>query len=418
MDDRTAIAWLHRRVGFGLAPGELDELEALGVDATLDRLLDPDAAGVPAEPSPFEGLPFDRQDPLPSIRAAIERWFDRMVTTRRPLVEWMAWYWHGHLTTSVATVRFAPLVADQIDLYRTAGLGDLPSLLRSVTVDPAMLLYLDGNTSTGASPNENYGRELLELFALGVGAFTEDDVRAAARALTGWTVERRTGQARFVPARHDDTPQQLLGRQVHDVDTVIAAVTEHPACAPFVAGRLARAILGDVDAGLVDRLARDFVDADLRLAPLVRAILEAGLDGAGGAVLGAPVPWAAAARRATGAAPDVAVLGRLLDSAGQVPMRPPNVAGWPGGPAWLAASTVVARFNLALAVSFTAPAEGVARQAARRADAGALADALGRPEGLSADTVAALRAAPAGAGRAGGVERLALALASPDLAVI
>lgn len=418
MDDRTAIAWLHRRVGFGLAPGELDELEALGVDATLDRLLDPDAAGVPAEPSPFADLPFERRNPLPSIRAAVERWFDRMVATRRPLVEWMAWYWHGHLTTSVATVRFAPLVADQIDLYRTAGLGDLPSLLRAVTVDPAMLVYLDGNTSTGAAPNENYGRELLELFALGVGAFTEDDVRAAARALTGWTVDRRTGEARFVPARHDGTPQRLLGRRVHDVDTVVAAVTEHPACAPFVTGRLARAVLGDVDDGLVDRLARGFVDADLRIAPLVRSILEAGLDGAGTSVLGAPVPWAAAARRATGAAPDTRVVGRLLDSAGQLPLRPPSVAGWPGGPAWLAASTVVARFNLALALAFGAPADGVARRAAHRADVDALADALGRPDGFTAETAGAVRSAPAGAGRAAGVERLAVALASPDLAVV
>ena len=418
MDDRTAIGWLHRRVGFGLAPGELDQLAALGVDATLDRLLDPGAAGVAAEGSPFDGMAFDPQRRGAAIIEAVGRWLDRMTTTQRPLVEWMAWYWHGHLTTSVASVPFAPLVGDQIDLYRAAGLGDLPSLLRSATVDAAMLLYLDGNTSTGDSPNENYGRELLELFALGVGAFDEADVRAAARALTGWTVARRTGEVRFVAARHDATPQRLLGRDVDDVDSVIAAVVEHPACAPFVAGRLARAILGEVDDGLVASFGRRFADADLQIAPLVRAIVEAGLDGAGTTMFGAPVPWAAGAARATGGRPDRrAVLG-LLDGAGQVPLRPPSVAGWPGGGAWLAASTVVGRFNLAFATAFAAPVDGAARTAAARGDVAALADVLGRPEGLSGPTADAVRAAPAGAGRFAGLERLAVALASPDLAVI
>ena len=111
-----------------------------------------------------------------------------------------------------------------------------------------MLVYLDGRTSTAEAPNENYGRELLELFALGVGNYTEDDVQAAARALTGWVVARRFDSARFVPGRHDRTPQTLLGVDgVTDVDSVIEAVVAHPAHPRFVARRIVREYLGDPD---------------------------------------------------------------------------------------------------------------------------------------------------------------------------
>ena len=133
------------------------------------------------------------------------------------------------------------------------GLGDFRTLLRAVTLDSAMLVYLDGTDSRKGDVNENYGRELLELFALGVGNYSEDDVRAGAAALTGWHVYRRDTTVSFQPRIHDDTPQHYLGRDgVHDVDSVIDAVVDHEACAPFIAGKLARAILGpavDDDAG-------------------------------------------------------------------------------------------------------------------------------------------------------------------------
>src|SRR5262249_35738337 len=155
-------------------------------------------------------------------------------------------------------------------------LGDFRTLLRAVSVDPAMLVYLDGVKNVRNGVNENYGRELLELFSLGIGHYSEDDVRAGATALTGWSVVRQPPSSRFVARQHDDTPQTYLGHAgVHDVDTVVDAVVANDACPAWIAGKLAKAILGpDVDQGLVTKLAADFKAGGLQLKPLVRAILE------------------------------------------------------------------------------------------------------------------------------------------------
>jgi uncharacterized protein (DUF1800 family) len=349
--DRATIALLHRRAGWGLAPGELDARAADGVDATVDRLVDPDAHGVPVSPDPWDGLDLTPPRPGPDAtqaekqqarqaergqaEAAIGAWLDHLAATPRPLEEWMAWFWHSHLVSGLDKVKSPFLMVQQLRTYRTRAFAPLPELLRAATTDPAMLLYLDGNTSTGAHPNENYGRELLELFALGLDQYTEADVQAGAKALTGWTIEKGTGRSTFARARHDDSAQQYLGvANVHDVDSVIAAVTAHEACAPFVAGKLARTILGpDLDGGLVQELASTFASSGLDTRVLVRAILEAAVAGQARPTFVQPVPWLVAAQRATGST--LSRRARLggLKAAGQVPMMPPNVAGWPLGAA-------------------------------------------------------------------------------------
>lgn len=425
MDDRGAIAWLHRRIGFGLGPGELDRLTALGVDAVLDRLVEPDAHDVAPAPDPWTGLDLAPIDPASATpqqrRAPIAAWLAAMATTPRPLEEWMRWFWHGHFVSTLRVVKQPALMVGQLRTFGALGLGDLRSLLRAVTVDPAMLIYLDGRTNRKDAVNENYGRELLELFALGIGAYGEADVRAGAEALTGWTVERATGAARFVPRLHDDTRHDYLGRSgVHDVDTVVDAVVAHEACGPFIAGELARAVLGpDVDEGLTRRLGRDFVDAGLQLRPLVRAVLEAGLQGAATSLVQAPVPWLSSMIRAT-AAPVTAALAasaRGLQAAGQVPMDAPSVAGWPGGRAWLSSAATVARVDLAAALAGLTPTTSPAWSAASRGDVGALADALGRPGGFGEATAAALRDA-AGGGRGAATTVLTVAMAAPDSVLV
>ena len=276
-----------------------------------------------------------------------------------------------------------------------------------------MLLYLDGGTSTGAQPNENYGRELLELFTLGIGNYGEDDVKAGAKALTGWMIDRRTGAATFAATRHDDNPQRYLGVDgVHDVDTVVAAVTANEACAPFIAGKLARTILGtNVDSGFVQELATTFAASGLDTRVLLRAILEAAAAGAQPTFV-QPVPWLVAAQRATGGT--IASRPRLasLRAAGQLPMVPPNVAGWPLGPAWLGASTMVARYDMAGALAASTPAGNPALVAATSFDLDALAVALARPDGFTDATRGAL-AQVKNDPRA----VIALALASPDLSI-
>lgn len=423
MDDREAVAWLVRRAGFGLAPGQLDELVGLGVDATLDELVDPDAAGVTPAPDPWADLPLAARDPGEDRRreavAVIRAWLAAMGATPRPLEERMRWLWHGHLVSTLPVVQIPALLVGQLRTLGAHGLGDARTLLRVITVDPAMLRYLDGASNRLGAVNENYGRELLELFALGIGAFDEADVRAAAVALTGWTIDRRTGEARFVPARHDDRPQRLLGVDgVHDVDTVLDAVVAQPACARHLAATVAGELLGAVDDGVVEGLAAGARADGLALRPLVRSTLEAGLDGAGGEVVLAPVPWLVQVLRATGT-PLAEALGspriaQGLQAAGQVPLLAPNVGGWPGGRAWLTTATTLARQSLAAHVADLAPGDGAAVLAADAGDVDALADVLGRPGGFLPATAEAVAAT---ARRHGARAALALALSSPDLVI-
>ncbi len=426
MDDRAAIAWLARRVGFGLAPGELDRLTAAGLSVTLDRWLDPSAHGVPAAPDPWTGLQLSVQRPRgmnfgDQQRAMIAAWLRAMATTARPFEEWMRWFWHGHFVSTLQVVGRPALMHRQLLTLGQLGLGDFPSLLRAVTVDAAMLMYLNGDSSRLGRVNENYGREVLELFALGIGNYSEADVRAGATALTGYAIDFSTGVASFVPRRHDDTPQTYLDRTgVHDVDSVVDAIVNHPACGPFVAGELARAVLGpNVAAGLVASLAKDFVASGLQLRPLMRAIVDAGInDNASTPLVQAPVPWSVSMVRATGVpfADALKPVGRNLGGAGQVPFAAPNVGGWPGGTNWLTSSATLARYDLAGSLAVAAPPTSPALQAAGRADWSGLADALGHPTGFGAATRAALASLPS-SGTDAARTRLALAIAAPDLVV-
>jgi len=427
--DRQSIALLARRAGWGLAPGELDAQVAAGVSDTIDRLVDPDSHGLPPAPDPWDGLDLTPQRPGPNAtqaekqqarqierqqsEAAIGAWLDHLATTPRPLEDWMAWFWHGHFVSGLDKVKVPALMVQQLRTFRKLALAPFPELVRAATTDPAMLVYLDGATSTGTTPNENYGRELLELFTLGIGNYSEDDVKAGAKALTGWTIDRATGESRFVAARHDASPQHYLGVDgVHDLDTVIAAVVAHRACAPFVAGELARTILGpSIDDASVQQLATTFVSSGLDTRTLLRAILEMAVNGGGQPAFVQPVPWLVAAQRATGSTLSGRPRLTALRSAGQLPMVPPNVAGWPLGPVWLGASTIVARYDLAAGVAAATPDGNPALAAAAAFDVATLADTLGHPEGFGDATTAALTQLK-GDPRA----VLALALASPELA--
>jgi uncharacterized protein (DUF1800 family) len=417
VNDEQAVIWLLRRAGFGVHPARLDADLAAGPGALLDTLVDPDVAGVPLLPDPWDDERYrDYQALEPEDRLAFTSQFvDRVVASERGLEDWMTFFWHDHFAVRIQVVRLPLLMAGHMRLLQRHALGNFADLLRDVTTDAAMLVYLDGARSTGGDPNENYGRELLELFSLGVGNYTEDDVRAATVALTGWTVQQVAGEVTFVPRRHDPTPQTLLGESVSDVDSVIDAVLAHPACGPFIAGKLAGDLLGpEVDQALVDRLGRDFAADGYEIAPLVRAVLEAGLDGAGGEMIGAPFPWLVAALRASGARlPDQAKVGgaALL---GQVPFSPPNVAGWPDGDAWLASSSLVARFRFSAGIAATAPPESALRAAAADRRFDDLALLLGRADGFSRATLSGFDQLA----DATGTGVLAAALNAPDLILV
>ena len=413
MEERDSVKWLHRRAGFGLPPAQMRAAIDRGFTAELDRLLNSDAIAnaVASDPWDDDSLPYDPMD-APSRRYAIGRWVEAMIASEQPLVDRVAWLWHGHFVSALDKVRVARLLVDQIRLLRSAGLGDTRSLLRALTIDPAMAIYLDLRTSTDEVPNENYSRELLELFALGEGNYTEDDVQAGAAALSGWVLDRATGDLAFRPRRHDDQPQSFLGVEgVHDLDTVIDAVMAHPALAPFIAGTIAEELLGESESALVAELATDFASSGFVIADLVRAALTAGAQRAAAPLVLGPLPWLVIATRTTGARLDLGQVAVLLRAAGQLPMLPPNVAGWPGGAAWFNAGSLVARANLAALVAADATDEDVLAAVAGD-DMDVLADALGLPaSGFDEQSRVALRATPAGR------DRLAVALITPEFMI-
>jgi uncharacterized protein (DUF1800 family) len=410
MDERAAVAWVHRRIGLGLSPDELDAARARGVDVELDRLAHPTDTS-----DPWAGVevPTDPQATRAQRVTVIMAWVDHLATTTTPLLDRLAWTLHGWLVSSMDKVRSPAQMVGQIRLFREQGSGRFPDLLRAVATDPAMLFYLDGRDSTAGAPNENFSRELMELFALGVGAYGEDDVQAGARAFTGWTVGRRDTASTFRRARHDDSPQQYLRQAgVHDVDTALASVTAQPAHPAFVATRLAREVLGVDDAETVGALTGAYEAGDRRLDAVVLAAARLGVAGSPAPVVLGPVPWLAMARRATGASPPVGEVAKGLQAAGQIPMFPPNVAGWPRGEVWFASSTVVARANLAAAVARSTDPGHPTLAAAGSGDLDALADHLGVPTGRFGEaTAGALRSA------ADPRTRLALALTSPEMVI-
>jgi uncharacterized protein (DUF1800 family) len=235
-------------------------------------------------------------------------------------------------------------------LLRANALGNFRTMLQQITIDPAMLVYLDGDPSVVTAPNENYSRELMELFALGTGNYTETDVRNGAKALSGWDVDWDSATASFDPNSALTTPVPYLGRSVMRYNEVVDAVCDNAACAPFIAAKLHKFFHGvDASGPRLAQLVTTFRSNNLEIRPLVEAILRdpAFLDPAlrmSRAKL--PVEWVTQAFAAAGNSNG----GWQADSAnrlGQLPFYPPSVAGWPGGTRWLAAADAIARASLA-----------------------------------------------------------------------
>jgi uncharacterized protein (DUF1800 family) len=364
MTDRRAVSHLLRRLTFGPTAAEVDAAERAGVEATLARLLRP--AAVPAlpdlGPDPVGALGRGasreerrqaRQKVRPQVAEATWWWLTRMAAGGA--AEKLTFFWHGHWATGVQKVRSAQLMLGQQQSFRRYGAGDTGPLVRAMIRDPALILWLDGQRNTRKAPNENLARELMELFTVGVGQYTENDVKAGARVLTGWQVDRAAGAARLLPGRHDDTPVTLLGGLVSDADEYADRLVRHPAHVPFIAGRLwvrygsaatpAPAVSGRDVTGLLRALVTDPAFA-----------------GTAGHLVKQPVEWMVGAIRQLGSdlggltSEQRAPLLGGLRALGQVPLRPPSVGGWPAGSAWLTTSSTQARLKAGQALAGLAPA--------------------------------------------------------------
>jgi uncharacterized protein (DUF1800 family) len=230
---RKQISHLLRRAGFGGSPDEIDAHLALGFEGAVDRLIEFER--VPNDELEARVSAMETQLDVTRLPALQNIWLSRMLFTARPLEERMTLFWHNHFATANSKVGRPPAMYDQNKLFRSQALGSFRELLKSVARDPAMLRWLDSNSNRRRSPNENFARELMELFTLGVGNYTEQDVREAARAFTGWFFDRNLGFV-FNSNQHDPGQKTFLGRTGSwNGDDVIDIILQQPASADFVA---------------------------------------------------------------------------------------------------------------------------------------------------------------------------------------
>lgn len=425
----ASIAHLYRRAAFGARPDELSQGVAAGYEATVERLLDrtaTDAAdAMPRpnlQPTDYGPKPTTEQQRLLNAEQQARAkqlavwWIDRMAASTTPGREKLTWYWHGHFATSNEKVGSPLLMAMQSDTFRKLGGGSFEALTQAVAKDPAMMVWLDSNTNRKDRPNENFARELMELFTVGIGNYTDADVREAARAFTGWTVDKAAAAITLNRAQEDLGTKTLLGQtgdlRAEDVVSILAHVPTGPR---FVTARIWSRFAFPVvtDHPVVAELAPGFAN-DLDVTNLLRRVFLhpkfVSADARTGLVK-EPVEWVVGALRVLGLSATAmqrtnpSVLS-TLDLLGQVPFQPPSVGGWPQNRYWLSSTTSLARLRFAQAMA-GATDLGWLDAAPKQQRASVLGDRLG-VDVWSPPTAAALAQATSSR------SLLALGLVSPE----
>jgi uncharacterized protein (DUF1800 family) len=345
-------AHLQRRAGCGATWAQLQQSLERGPAESVEALLGGEAeatAFYDGARSTVESLwgTNNRQD-LPAW------WLYVMLHTPQPLLEKMTLFWHGHFATSMAKVEDSRLMYRQNELLRQYALGKFRPLLAEMARDPAMLVWLDSTTNRKSRPNENFAREVMELFALGLGHYTEVDIKEAARAFTGWEV--RQNAFRENTHQHDPGEKNVLGQRGQwDGEDVIRILLEQPASAEFLVGKVFRYLVSEDDppAELIAPLAGGYRQHDYDTGWLARTILASNLFYSPVAMrhkLKSPVEFAIGLLRALEGRTNTYALADDLSKLGQGVFFPPNVKGWDGGMEWINASTLVGRANLAWAI--------------------------------------------------------------------
>ncbi len=344
--DFAAAAHLNRRVAFGATWQQVQQDSAGTVTAAIARMLDGAADSDPDRERMADVLAASG-----NARSLSAAWILRMAQTTRPALERATLFWHGHFATSAAKVTEARLMLQQNRLLREHALGPLEPLVQAIARDPAMLVYLDSRESRRSSPNENFARELMELFCLGTGNYTEADIREMARCFTGWEI--RYSKFRFNSFQHDRSEKKFLGHQgTYGGDDAVRAVVQHPACARFVTGKLVRYYVADdfpADSPLLEPLAESYRNSGYDAGQLIREIVSSNLffsPECRGSRISSPVELAVRILRTLRMEANVQTLAESLGELGQLPYFPPSVKGWDGGTAWINAQTMIGRANL------------------------------------------------------------------------
>lgn len=374
-NEKTA-AHLLNRAGFGGTPAEIEAFRQRGLPAAVRDLVEvpPEATKPPppawAQPRNIRELrtsaraeddPARRQEKMRALRMMegenildLRRWWlERMSNGPAPLLEKLTLFWHGHFATSIQKVKDAYWMWLQNDILRQNAFGTFASLTKKISRDPAMMIYLDLQQSRQEHPNENWARELMELFTVGLGNYTEQDIREAARAFTGYRLDMTTQQFRFAPFQQDKSNKTFMGKTgPFGGDEIIDLLVQQPACARFIGRKLWRFFVEDdpspaIVGAVADRIRAHnfemkpvlqelFCSAEFYSARVIRAQIKS------------PVQFLIqTTRMLESSLPPPAVAQNGMRQMGQILFAPPNVKGWEGGKSWITTSTLLFRYNFA-----------------------------------------------------------------------
>ena len=365
--ESAQVMQLLRRTTFGYTPTHLESALSDGFSKTVDRLIET----APAEPPvpAFASTPGGRF-PIAQLQ---QWWIDHILGTPTPFAERMALFWHGHFTSDYRKTADDTFMYWQNVTWRRMGVTNLRSMLMQVTTDPAMLRYLDLATSTGQSPNENYSRELMELFTMGAGNYSEDDVRESAKALAGWQLPQPDSIATVVVDKNNNVTRRLpvyssqksgvfnprraykgsvtyLGKTGQlDTQGVIDRILAQPATAPFIANKLVQHFVTPRPSpGYVKQLGDTFRRSKYDIKTLMRAIFtspEFLADTSYRGLVKSPVEFMVHSARALDSPAPSKLIAGAGAGMGQSLFDPPDVNGWPNNESWISSNTVVVRVN-------------------------------------------------------------------------
>lgn len=350
--DATWLAQLLRRAGFGFTPKEFKYYQSLGYDGTLDELLHPQKVDNSQLEKAITEQNFDFTNPSDLRRW----WLYRMVFTKRPLEEKMTLFLHGHFATSDRKVRNPHAMYLQNLLFRKYALGDFQQLLLNVSRDPAMIIWLDNQQNRKGKPNENYAREIMELFSLGIGNYTETDIKEAAKAFTGW--QTNPSGYFFNKGQHDFSTKTFLGNTGNfNGEDIVAILANRPQAAHFMAHKLITFFAyDDPDKSFVEKVASAYKTNNHSLGAMLKVIFTDKTfksDRAYHAKIKSPAELVVGTLKTLQIQQLDIDLPQVMASMGQDLFHPPSVKGWDGGAAWVSSDTMMERFNFAARISST-----------------------------------------------------------------
>jgi uncharacterized protein (DUF1800 family) len=377
--NETAAAHLLNRAAFGGTPAEIQQLAAFSHEGAVDKLVEytrlADTAIPPAwaKPDPERAWKIkdlknlsaeEREKRLREYRRESRaqvlemrcQWIERMATGPRPLQEKMTLFWHGHFATNIQKVKDPYLMWLQIETFRQHATGPWEKLLTAAGKDPAMLIWLDGAQNRSGKPNENFAREVMELFTLGEGHYTEEDIREGARAFTGWNLAPGRQEFQYRPVLHDGGEKTFMGKsgRWHGED-IIRIILDQPQSNRFITSKLWEFFAGPPpDQALGDALARAFAGSGQTFAPLLKTMFLSQEFYEPQVVrnqIKSPAQWLAGTiRLLERPMPPAMVCNAMMSDLGQELLAPPNVKGWDGGIAWITTANLLHRYNHAAAL--------------------------------------------------------------------